>query len=303
MHQGYLEINGVRTKITTFGRWVEENSKNCEDIVILIPGNPGVVGFYDEFAKTIHKNLRFPVWCIGHAGHNLPKQKLNPLPKLEGNEVLYGLKGQIEHKIDFFEKYIPKNAKIHLIGHSIGAYMILELLEHPSIKDKIADVHLLFPTFEEMALSSNGKFLTRFVKHIVWLIIWLSWIFVQLPTIIQTILLYGYMTIVGIPANQHHDNIKELINPSVLKRVFFLAFQEMEQVKDRNNDIIRRNISKLKFYYGENDGWTPPQFREQLKVDIPNTDIEISNYNHAFVLKRSVEVGDIVSVSILADAI
>ncbi|KAG5866152.1 hypothetical protein JTB14_017002 [Gonioctena quinquepunctata] len=150
MHQGYLELNQVRTKVTTFGRWVEETTKDSEDIVIIIPGNPGVNGFYENFAKTLHEKLGYSVWCIGHAGHNLPEQVLSPLPKFKGNEYVYGLKGQIEHKVDFFEKYIPKNARIHLIGHSIGSYIILELLEHPSIKDKVADVYLLFPTIEEM---------------------------------------------------------------------------------------------------------------------------------------------------------
>lgn len=100
MHQAYLTINGVRTPISTFGRWVEESSKDCEDIIIIVTGNPGINGFYDVFARTLYDKLGYPVWCIGHAGHNIPNQKIDPFPKLKDHAELYGLKGQVEHKVN-----------------------------------------------------------------------------------------------------------------------------------------------------------------------------------------------------------
>ncbi|CAG9817871.1 unnamed protein product [Phaedon cochleariae] len=296
MHEAYLEVNKVRTKVTTFGRWVEESpktSEDIEDIVLIIPGNPGITSFYNIFAKTLHDKLGYPVWCIGHAGHNFPDQPIM-IPKLEVNKELYGLKGQIQHKVDFIEKYLSGNVRLHLIGHSIGSYMILELLEHPSLKDKVADVSLLFPTIEHMATTSNGKFMTGFVKHIVWLIVFLSWFFTVLPSALQFILVYIYMTIVGMP-NPNLDSIMDLVKPGVLKRVFFLAYEEMDQVKERNNEVIKRNCAKINFHYGVNDGWAPKSFCDRLKNDIPNVHAQTSNINHAFVLKRSVEVGKIVA--------
>lgn len=101
MYEAYLEINGVRTKITSFGKWVEESFTDSEDIVIIIPGNPGVNGFYNSFAKTIHDKLGYSVWIIGHAGHNFPKQRISPLPPLEGNGDLFGLKGQVQSKVSY----------------------------------------------------------------------------------------------------------------------------------------------------------------------------------------------------------
>ncbi|KAJ8974021.1 hypothetical protein NQ317_006491 [Molorchus minor] len=293
MHQAYLELNKVRTKISTWGRWVEESTKEVEDIVIIVTGNPGVNGFYDLFAKTLYEKLGYSVWCIGHAGHDLPEGPID-LPKFNEHRELYGLQGQIKHKVDFFEKYIPNNARIHLIGHSIGSYMILELINHPAIKDKISDVYLLFPTIEHMADTTNGKFLTNFIKHIVWLIVFLSWIFTILPSIIQNILLYGYMLVMGIPSNVHLNNLKALIKPGVLRRVFFLAYEELDQVRERNNEAIKANINKVKLYYGKTDGWAPESFYERIKVDIPNVNAQLCSFNHAFVLKTSVEIGQIV---------
>ncbi|KAJ8948426.1 hypothetical protein NQ318_007949 [Aromia moschata] len=187
MHQAYIELNGVQTKITTWGRWIEESSSVIEDIVIIVTGNPGVSGFYDLFAKTIHEKLGYSVWCIGHAGHDLPPTKI-PLPKLKTHGELYGLQGQIKHK-----------------------------------------------------------------------------------------------------------NIRALIKPGVLRRVFFLAFEEMDQVKQRNDEAIKRNIKKIKLYYGMNDGWAPGSFCDRIKTDIPNIDAQVCPYDHVFVFKNSVEIADIVS--------
>lgn len=99
MHEAYLILNGIRTHIIAYGKWVEESLSDCKDIVIIIPGNPGNNGFYNNFAKTIHNQLGYPVWCIGHAGHNIPEEKINPFPKLTSKPDLYGLRGQIEHKV------------------------------------------------------------------------------------------------------------------------------------------------------------------------------------------------------------
>lgn len=41
----------------------------------------------------------------------------------------FGLRGQIEHKLSFIRKNVPKDVKLVLIGHSIGAYMIIEMMK------------------------------------------------------------------------------------------------------------------------------------------------------------------------------
>lgn len=99
MHEAYLTLNGVRTSVVTYGKWVEESLTDCKDVVIILTGNPGVTGFYKNFAKTIHEQLGFSVWLVGHAGHNIPEEKISPFPKLEAKPELYGVKGQIEHKV------------------------------------------------------------------------------------------------------------------------------------------------------------------------------------------------------------
>lgn len=39
------------------------------------------------------------------------------------------LQGQIQHKLAFIRQFVPPDVRIILIGHSIGCYMILHMLE------------------------------------------------------------------------------------------------------------------------------------------------------------------------------
>lgn len=103
MHEAYITLNGVRTNVTAHGKWIEESLIEVKDVVIIITGNPGVTGFYDIFAKTIHEQSGYPVWCVGHAGHNIPQEEISPFPKLTVKPELYGLKGQIEHKVSLYK--------------------------------------------------------------------------------------------------------------------------------------------------------------------------------------------------------
>ncbi|XP_044272644.1 lipid droplet-associated hydrolase [Tribolium madens] len=302
MQQAFLEINGVKTNVLTYGKWVEESFKPSEpkDIVLVIPGNPGLTGFYKMFMHTLNEKTGFPVWCVAHAGHEIPKK--NPLfsiQRLKGNEGLFGLRGQVEHKLDFIKKYVPEGARLHLVGHSIGSYMILELLKEELVREKVVDVKLLFPTFEYMAETANGKFL-NFVKPFIWLIVFLSWIYTLLPSILSNFLMYIYMEINSIP-KMHFRVLVQLVEPSILQKVFFLAYEELEFVKERNASLIKENCNKIKFLYGHKDGWAPPAYRDSLKKDIPEANTEMSQFDHTFVLKQSREVGSIVADWIVAN--
>lgn len=55
------------------------------------------------------------------------------IPRLDQNLHLYGVEGQIKNKKEFINQYVPKGCKIHLLGHSVGAYMSLQLLKDDSV--------------------------------------------------------------------------------------------------------------------------------------------------------------------------
>lgn len=297
MHKAIVEINKVPTTIETWGRWIEETpTKENEDIVICIPGNPGVTGYYRKFLETIYNKLQCPVWIIGHAGH----QKINSTsvcePAIQGNESLYNLQGQIDNKVEFFRKYVPAGVRVHLIGHSVGAYISLNLLNHADIKAKVVKAYLLFPTIENIGDTPNGKFMTNIIQHIVWLILFLSWIFTCLPDSIQTILLQIYFKVTGNPSH-NVPHTKKLIHPTVLQNIFYMAFDEMKNLRNLNPDLLRPHKDVVKLYYGATDNWAPVSQYKKISREYPdvNTELCVRNFDHAFVLRSSEEVGNMVA--------
>uniref|UniRef100_A0A8C7YGV8 Lipid droplet-associated hydrolase n=1 Tax=Oryzias sinensis TaxID=183150 RepID=A0A8C7YGV8_9TELE len=72
---------------------------------------------------------------------------------------VFGLNGQIEHKLAFIREHIPKGSSLVLVGHSIGCYIILEMMRrNPELK--VLKAVMLFPTIERMAESPQGRRMT-----------------------------------------------------------------------------------------------------------------------------------------------
>lgn len=106
MQTEYVNVCGMPTKVITWGKTVHDKFDKNEhkDIVICIPGNPGLTKVYSEFLQTVHEQVGYPVWIIGHAGHELPNDVKSEIPPLEANEKIYGLQGQILYKV-FLQLY------------------------------------------------------------------------------------------------------------------------------------------------------------------------------------------------------
>lgn len=99
-----INCNEVQTEVISEGRWIEEDPlpHSSKNIVLVIPGNPGVPRFYEGFMKALNSRLTSdtPVWLIGHAGHVQPPKNLDiAMPGDDKWEEHYSLKAQIKHKV------------------------------------------------------------------------------------------------------------------------------------------------------------------------------------------------------------
>lgn len=294
-----MDICDIPTHIVTWGKWIEESLGDTKEIVLCITGNPGTPGYYKKFVSTIHANLdpNIPVWLIGHAGHDNPREgSIRKVPPLTGNEDKYNLQGQIKHKVDFIQKYIPVNVKIHLVGHSIGAWIILQLLKQPAIKNRVQKCYLLFPTFERMQESRDGLLFTYLCAPFITFYLFLLRFFIMLPVPIRVFLIYIYFWVFSIPKIFTGTTLKYL-TPSVIEKVVFLANDEMDVVKELEADTIANNIDLLKFYYGTKDGWVPVQYYNEIKERFPKIDATLDDKGiyHAFVLRSWEEMGLVVA--------
>ncbi|XP_044760095.1 lipid droplet-associated hydrolase-like [Coccinella septempunctata] len=297
MQEGFVKINNIPTKVTTFGRWITEKpKKQREKLILIIPGNPGITGFYKNFMEILHRKHECPVWAIGYSGHEEYRQKsINT--EFPG---LIGLRQQIEQKYSFIKEYVPEDSELHVIGHSIGSYMTLELLKEPDIEKRIFKTYLLFPTIEGMIQTPNGRFLYRFVRPILRIVYFLSWFFSILPRTISLSLLSIYMFLTDMPFS-HRETIYYLINANVLRQVFSLAFEELEQVKERDDENLKKNSHRVHILYSETDGWCLPEFYTKIKKDFPDIQARTSRFNHAFIFNENQDVAEVVSKWITDD--
>lgn len=161
-------------------------------IIYFITGNPGLIGYYHTFLsllaeKTksllIGQDLKRPFQIYGHslAGFELPEpgQKKHDA---ESDSHYYDLEEQIrfiQSKINSFvtdraggtDQQSPKpdaRPQVILIGHSVGAYIAMEVLrrhregsrnDSPMDFDVIGGA-MLFPTVVDIAKSPSGQKLT-----------------------------------------------------------------------------------------------------------------------------------------------
>ncbi|XP_078133330.1 lipid droplet-associated hydrolase isoform X3 [Sander vitreus] len=118
--------------------------------------------------QTLHKmfEYRHPVWAVSHAGHCVPPDSMDMVEDAfsaaEGD--VFGLNGQIEHKLSFLRQHVPRGTSLVLVGHSIGCYIILNMMKrNPELK--IIKAIALFPTIERMAQTPQGKVMTPVLCH------------------------------------------------------------------------------------------------------------------------------------------
>lgn len=91
---------------------------------------------------------------------------------------------------DDIQAHVSESARLIFIGHSIGCYTILEVLDQMSsqMRERVSKAFLLMPTIEYMRETPNGKRLTFVSRYFPWLIYFLSFIISILPDSIKEFL-------------------------------------------------------------------------------------------------------------------
>lgn len=182
-----------------------------------------------------------------------------------------------------------------MVGHSIGAWLSLELLNnHDSITKRVSSVNLLFPTLQKMAESKNGKFLNNVLRKINFLIIMFFSIVALLPLWFRTYVIRLYLKFNSLPPH-YTERILKYLNPKVGEKVLFLAYHEMDTVTTLNTAALDKVKHLTNVIYSDRDGWAPVEYMNDLKTFQPNLQMTKVHINHAFVLKYSEQVAEMVS--------
>lgn len=118
----------------------------------------------------------------------------------------------------------------------------------------------------------------------------------MLPVFAQTFLIYMYFLIFSIPETYLGTALK-YAHPPVMERIYFMAKDEMKRVTDLDVDTVRENVNLLQLYYGATDGWVPVKYYKEIQEKVPGIQAELDTkkIEHAFVLRSSTEMGNIVA--------
>lgn len=288
---------GAITEVLRFGS--SQLRSEHKVLFLIIPGNPGVVGFYRTFMQTLHSMFGYhhPVWAVSHAGHCAPPDSMDMVEDASSvaeNDV-FGLNGQIEHKLAFLRKHVPRETSLVLVGHSIGCYIILEMMKRdPELK--IVKAVMLFPTIERMAQSPQGKVLTPVLCHMRYVAYLPVFLLSLLPDRLKASLIK--LVFGGIRSLDHTivQPTVGLLSGDCAVNAMYMGAQEMRKVLKRDNVTIKKNLEKLVFYYGATDHWCPVQYYQDIKQDFPLGDLRLceNGFRHAFVLDAGREVAQMV---------
>ena len=153
---------------------IESGAETQDYLIYFITGNPGLILYYQPFLSRLH-SLLISVSSTESArfhlcGHSLKGFEFQNNPYAEIPRHPLSLGEQIQYQEDLLYKHVKSHRertgntpKVILMGHSVGAYILLELIKnHPKrIEGGEEDFDLiggilLFPTITHIAQSPLG---------------------------------------------------------------------------------------------------------------------------------------------------
>lgn len=152
------------------------DARSQDYLIYFLTGNPGLISYYQPFLSRLHSLLvtssrteaaRFHICGHSYRGFEFDRNGRHGGPP----EYPFSLAEQIEFQEELLYRHVEShrgrsgnNPKVILMGHSVGAYILLELIKQHRKKidegaedfDLIGGV-LLFPTITHIAESPLGR--------------------------------------------------------------------------------------------------------------------------------------------------
>ena len=267
--------------------------------VVLVPGNPGLLPFYLPLLESLGRTLCSQNVCahgFGLAHHTFSEEgdasSLGPG---------LGLQAQIEHVYNCVLSIVTKRSRpsrLVLIGHSIGAYINIELASRRLINERlVAAIHLMpFIRWSNIPLSHKTKLLLYknvLQSPIEMVVNLLQTRFSRMPLNERIRLVKS-----GTAADGHSEDVLTLLagrvpSAKLLKHFFAMGFDEIAAIAavPDNESCILKTLSALDgrvkqlVLLTDDDEWAPAQDVVIYRSKLPYTQVEfIPGLTHGFAL-------------------
>lgn len=257
---------------------LRHTAPGADTLVLIVPGNPGAARFYVPFAQRLFE-LGQGRWHVAAAGH-LGQAPPLPPPAEQGH---FTLDDQIQHKLDFLQGFDGVKT-VHLVGHSIGAWIALGVLDRLPEPLRGRAV-MVCPTLERMAITPNGVRMTplfnRYRRAGVALVAAIR----RTPgrrTVLKRLMLKR-------AAPAHRGPLLRAmldLTPQSIDNVLGMAAEEMRDVVELPAERMRQHGRRLCLLYAPDDPWNLPGMVDE--VEAQGLGVEIVRapgwLRHSFVL-------------------
>ncbi|QDS70166.1 hypothetical protein FKW77_006108 [Venturia effusa] len=316
-------------------------------LIIFLTGNPGLIGYYEIFLTHLHALLNEKSGSAQESGVHFEVHG-SSLPGFETEELRDAERRKrwkdlgLDHDAPFslgdtiraVEQNIlniikksddNRDADVILIGHSLGAFVALELIERhrqrleikeavegePSITGGIG----LFPCISEMRQSKSGIRLQK-LAQISFFKTGLPHFLFLLVSLIPLVILAPLVRLVTqMPKDAAAVTTAFLKSRRGIRSALFLACDEIETITaDKWSDEIWGAAHpsptgvprpRLYLFFGEDDHWVSAKTRDELiamrggEEDWrPRMEVDTTGLPHGFCIEHSVPVAEKVAVYI-----
>ena len=254
------------------------------DEVFVIPGNPGVPGFYERFAKGIWTQMegRARVSVIGYVGHTASDLGVNGW---------FSLAEQVEHVtaeiVNGRGSTRGTPSKVAVVGHSIGAEIAMRAMaRHPNAIRKVVGLMPFVLTNERSRLQRFLASLVR-VKALVLIVAGLVGVLKKVfPFFLRKCATKG-MDPDAKRLTESWLRAGSVVNMALMGRTEFDGLRDPRRDRDRAN--LETYADRVHLMYCEDDHWAPTwQMREFAEAEgTEATEMALESdpgIEHAFVL-------------------
>ncbi|KAF3509494.1 hypothetical protein F2Q69_00003280 [Brassica cretica] len=237
--------------------------------VLFIPGNPGVVSFYNDFLESLHQFLdgNASITAVGQISHTSKDWE---------SGKLFSLQEQIDHKVEFIRQE-PESVKVPiiLVLYCIGLYPFLTLNQQStkqSLIGKLAASSLLSAT-ASFLVASLGLLSMSAARRLVSYSLGASWS----DTAVQATCTHLRQSL---ERYSSFDNVLLWSIQSLDLNSDYAIHFGYKLAAEPDWEFMRENQSKLAFLFGIDDHWGPLHLFEEISKKAPGTSLSIESEGH-----------------------
>ncbi|CAN7010548.1 unnamed protein product [Brassica rapa subsp. trilocularis] len=261
-------VSGSMTEV------VEIQAESPKFHVLFIPGNPGVVSFYNDFLESLHQFLdgNASITAVGQISHTSKDWE---------SGKLFSLQDQIDHKVEFIRQELESvKVPIILVGHSIGSYISLEILRKCS--EKVLYCIGLYPFLTLNQQSTKQSLIGKLAASSL-LSATASFLVASLGLLPMSAArrLVSYSLGASWSDTAVQATCTHLRQYHTMRNVLYMAMTEFRELAAEPDwEFMRENQSKLAFLFGIDDHWGPLQLFEEISKHAPGTCLSIEREGH-----------------------